>query len=33
LFPATFPAEVEVSAGGPLRKRVTAAAGDPDRPR
>lgn len=32
LFPATFPAEVEVSAGGKtLRKRVTAAAGDPGR--
>ncbi len=31
-FPATFPAEVEVSAGGQtLRKRVTAAAGDPGR--
>jgi 2-methylcitrate dehydratase PrpD len=32
LFPATFPAEVEVSAGGKtLRQRVTAAAGDPGR--
>ncbi len=31
-FPATFPAEVEVSAGGrTLRKRVTAAYGDPGR--
>jgi 2-methylcitrate dehydratase PrpD len=31
-FPATFPAEVEVHAGGKtLRKRVTAAAGDPGR--
>jgi 2-methylcitrate dehydratase PrpD len=31
-FPATFPAEVEVSAGGKiLRKRVTAARGDPGR--
>jgi 2-methylcitrate dehydratase PrpD len=32
LFPTTFPAEVEVSAGGKsLRKRVTTAAGDPGR--
>jgi 2-methylcitrate dehydratase PrpD len=32
-FPASFPAEVEVSAGGKtLRKRVTVAAGDPGRP-
>jgi 2-methylcitrate dehydratase PrpD len=32
LFPATFPAEVEVHTGGKtLRKRVTAAAGDPSR--
>jgi 2-methylcitrate dehydratase PrpD len=32
-FPATFPAEVEVVAGGKtLRKRVTTAAGDPGRP-
>ena len=31
-FPANFPAEVEVTAGGKtLRKRVTAAAGDPGR--
>lgn len=31
-FPATFPAEVEVSAGGKtLRQRVTAAVGDPGR--
>jgi 2-methylcitrate dehydratase PrpD len=32
LFPANFPAEVEISTGGKtLRKRVTAAAGDPGR--
>jgi 2-methylcitrate dehydratase PrpD len=32
-FPACFPAEVEVTAAGQvLRKRVTAARGDPDRP-
>lgn len=32
-FPASFPAEIEVSAGGQiLRKRVTAAFGDPSRP-
>lgn len=32
-FPANFPAEIEVSAGGALhRKRVTAALGDPSRP-
>jgi 2-methylcitrate dehydratase PrpD len=32
-FPACFPAEVEVTAAGQvLRKRVTAALGDPDRP-
>jgi 2-methylcitrate dehydratase PrpD len=32
-FPANFPAEIEVSAGGTLhRKRVTAAFGDPSRP-
>ena len=31
-FPATFPAEVEVAAGGKtLRQRVTAANGDPGR--
>jgi 2-methylcitrate dehydratase PrpD len=31
-FPATFPAEVEVTAGGrTLRKRITAATGDPGR--
>jgi 2-methylcitrate dehydratase PrpD len=33
LFPASWPAEIEVTAGGKaLRKRVTAAAGDPPRP-
>src|SRR5215467_13145997 len=32
-FPASFPAEIEVSANGTLhRKRVTAALGDPSRP-
>jgi len=32
-FPASFPAEIEVSAGGTLhRKRITAARGDPARP-
>ena len=32
-FPACFPAEIEVSAGGTIhRKRVTAAFGDPSRP-
>ncbi|MGH6768959.1 MAG: MmgE/PrpD family protein [Xanthobacteraceae bacterium] len=33
LFPANFPAEVEVDAGGKtVRKRITAALGDPSRP-
>jgi 2-methylcitrate dehydratase PrpD len=32
-FPAFFPAEIEVTASGPvLRKRITASLGDPDRP-
>ena len=32
-FPASFPAEIEVTAGGQVsRQRITAARGDPERP-